>query len=106
MLTPSLVIGRYCRGAAQPFATGEAEMIRKLFRTGNTLAVGVPQTMADSLGLIASDYVEVEVDATAGALLVWPRAARARLGLSSDYVRTVAEFLRDYADALAALEDS
>jgi antitoxin component of MazEF toxin-antitoxin module len=79
-------------------------MIRKLFRTGNTLAVGVPEAMAGVLGLGDGDYVEIEIDTAAGALLIWPRAARERLGLHSDYVQTVAEYLRDYGEALAALE--
>ena len=79
-------------------------MIRKLFRTGNTLAVSVPAAAVDALSVAEGDYVLVEHDAAAGALLVWPLAARERLGLGGDYVRTVAAFLRDYGDALAALE--
>ena len=79
-------------------------MVRKLFRTGNSLAVAVPQVAARALGLAEGDYVDVEHDAAAGALLIWPRAAHQRLALSSDYVRMVGEFIRDCGDALAALE--
>jgi antitoxin component of MazEF toxin-antitoxin module len=80
-------------------------MVRKLFRTGNTLAVGLPTDMAAVLGLTENDYVEVEIDAVAGALLIWPRRARQRVGLDSEYVRRVGEFVRDYGSALAALEE-
>jgi antitoxin component of MazEF toxin-antitoxin module len=79
-------------------------VIRRLFRTGNTLAMPVPQAAAEALSAAEGDYVLVEHDAAAGAVLVWPLAAQQRLGLGSDYVRTVADFLRDYGDALAALE--
>jgi antitoxin component of MazEF toxin-antitoxin module len=81
-------------------------MVRKLFRTGNSVAVAVPQVAAEALGLAEGDYVEVEHDAAAGALIIWPRSARERLALGSDYIRTVGEFIRDYGEALAALERS
>jgi antitoxin component of MazEF toxin-antitoxin module len=79
-------------------------MIRKLFRTGNSLALSVPQAAADALGVAEGDFVHLEHDAAAGALVVWPLAAHQRLALGSAYVRTVADFLRDYGDALAALD--
>ncbi len=79
-------------------------MVRKLFHTGNSLAVGIPRAAADAVALQAGDYVEIECDADAGALLLWPRAARQRLGLTSQYVEMVADFLRDYGEALAALD--
>ena len=79
-------------------------MVRKLFRSGNSLVVGVPQAAAQAVGLAEGDYVDVEHDAAAGALLIWPRAAHQRLGLSSEYVRMVGAFLREYGEALAALE--
>jgi antitoxin component of MazEF toxin-antitoxin module len=79
-------------------------MLRKLFRAGNSLAVGVPRDMAGALGLGEGDYVEIECDGEAGALLIWPRAAHARTLPRPEYVRAVAAFLQDYGDALAALE--
>jgi hypothetical protein len=79
-------------------------VIRKLFWTGNTLAVSVPQVSAAALGVAEGDYVLVEHDAAAGALLVWPLAARERLGVGSAYVGAVAAFVQDYGEALAALE--
>ena len=50
-------------------------MVRKLFRTGNSLAVGIPRAAADAVGLQVGDYVEM-----------------------------VGDFLRDYGEALAALD--
>ena len=79
-------------------------MVRKLFRTGNSLCVGVPRAAAESLGLGDGDYVEVDWDGEAGALLVWPRDAYERRVPQRDYLETVAAFLRDYGPALAALE--
>ena len=79
-------------------------MVRKLFRTGNSLAVAVPQRLAEALGVAAGDYVEVEHGAAAGVLLVWPYSRYQRLGLTSEYVQAVGDLVRDYAEALAALE--
>jgi antitoxin component of MazEF toxin-antitoxin module len=79
-------------------------MIRKLYRTGRTLALGVPETLARAAGLAEGDYVVVEHDAATGALLVWPATLRERLGLRSAYLREVAEFLDAYGPALAALQ--
>ena len=79
-------------------------MVRKLFHTGNSLAIAVPAAAAALLGLADGDYVEVELDAVAGALLIWPREAHRRRVPSSEYVNLVGEFLRDYGDTLAALE--
>jgi len=66
--------------------------------------VGIPRAAADAVGLQVGDYVEIECEADAGAILVWPRAARERLGLTSEYVEMVGDFLRDYGEALAALD--
>ena len=79
-------------------------MLRKLFRAGNSLAVGVPRHMAGALELDEGDYVEIDCDRGAGALLIWPRAAHARALPRPEYVRAVAVFLQDYGPALAALE--
>ncbi|HEY7064705.1 MAG TPA: hypothetical protein VII06_24745 [Chloroflexota bacterium] len=81
-------------------------MVRKLFRTGNSLAVAVPGDLAAALGLGEGDYVRIEQDAAAGALLLWPHVAYERVGVSSEYVRAVGDFLRDYGPALAALEQA
>ena len=40
-------------------------MLRKLFRAGNSLAVGVPRDMAGALGLGEGDYVEIDCDSEA-----------------------------------------
>ncbi|HWP29168.1 MAG TPA: hypothetical protein VFB73_14160 [Chloroflexota bacterium] len=79
-------------------------MVRKLFRTGNSLAVAVPGPAAAALDLHDGDYVEIECDPAAGALVIWPRALYQRLGLTPAYVRLVGDFLRDYGEVLAALE--
>ncbi len=81
-------------------------MVRKLFRAGNSLAVAIPGAMAAALGLTAGNYVRLEHDATAGAVLLWPYQAHARRGVDSEYMRAVADFLRDYGPALAALEQA
>lgn len=81
-------------------------LIRKLFQTGRTLAVGVPAALARAAGLAEGDYVLWEHDAATGALLLWPMARRARLGLRSEYLREIAAFLDAYGPALAALQQA
>src|SRR5581483_6302059 len=57
-----------------------------------------------NLGLAEGDYVEVDWDPDAGALLIWPRDAYQKRVPQRAYVSAVAEFLRDHGPALAALE--
>ena len=56
---------------------------------------------ATALGLSEGDYVEIECDGEAGALLIWPRAAYTRTLPRPEYVRAVAALLQDYGAVLA-----
>jgi antitoxin component of MazEF toxin-antitoxin module len=79
-------------------------MVRKLFRTGRSLCVGLPEAAAATLGLTEGDYVEVDCDSEAGALLIWPRDVYDSRVPERAYLAAVAGFLRDYGPSLAALE--
>ena len=79
-------------------------MIRKLFRTGRTLAASVPEECARALDLAEGDYLTVEVDAGARALLIWPAAIRAAAIPQAEFRRQLAAYLEAYGPALAALE--
>jgi antitoxin component of MazEF toxin-antitoxin module len=79
-------------------------MVRKLFRTGRSLCVGVPEAAAAALGLTEGEYVEVDWDSEAGALLIWPRDVFESRVPERAYLAAVAAFLQDYGPALAALE--
>jgi antitoxin component of MazEF toxin-antitoxin module len=80
-------------------------VLRKLFVTGRTLAVGIPGAAAAELGLEAGQYVEVEWDAAAALLLVSPAGAARRTPRPA-YVEQVTAFLAEYGAALAALEET
>ena len=79
-------------------------MIRKLFRTGRTLATSIPDEFARALDLAEGDYLTVEVDTEARALLVWPAAVRATIIPQEEFRQQVAAYLDAYGPALAALE--
>lgn len=78
--------------------------IRKLFRTGRTLAVSVPEGAAQAVGLAEGDFVQVEADADARALLIWPAEMAERLLPAAEWRAQVAAYLAAYGPALAALD--
>ena len=79
-------------------------MLRKLFVTGRTLAIGVPEEAARQVGFAAGDYVDVEIDREAAALVIWPASHPVRQGVRDGYRAQVAAYLADYGPALAALQ--
>lgn len=77
-------------------------MARKIFRSGNSLAVTLPPDALARLGIVEGSEVEVTEDPERGALLVTP--AEAELAdIDPEFARHVAEFVERYRPALEAL---
>lgn len=77
-------------------------MIRRLFKTGNSIVVALPKEALDALGLQEGAEVSVEVDRDRGHLLVAP-AGETTGGVDTVFARQVAEFIEGYRPALEAL---
>ncbi len=77
-------------------------MVRKIFRTGNSMVVSFPKELLDSLHLSEGAEVEVEIDKARGVILVSPVTSHSG-GVDEDFARQVSEFLNQYRPALEAL---
>ncbi len=77
-------------------------MVRKIFRTGNSLVVSLPRDTLASVGLSEGAEVSVEVDPERGQIILMPAAQRPA-GVDEAFARQVAEFIEQYRPALDAL---
>lgn len=78
-------------------------MSRKIFRSGNSKVVSLPQKSLDALGLEVGSEVEVVVDRERGRLVVRP--ARDVPGVDAAFARRLDDFVDRYGPALDALAD-
>ena len=77
-------------------------MVRKLFKTGNSLVVSLPREAAERLGLREGSEVDVVVDTAEGQIIVAPIRANVA-GVDADFARQLDEFIEEYWPALEAL---
>lgn len=78
-------------------------MARKIFRSGNSAVVSIPQDSLDALGLELGSEVEVVVDEEQGRLILRP--ADDLPGVDPEFSRRLDEFIERYRPALDALAD-
>ena len=77
-------------------------MIRKIFKTGNSLVVSLPPAAIASLGLSEGSEVDVQLDEDAGRIILSP--ARPSAGdIDATFARQLDEFIAQYRQALEAL---
>lgn len=77
-------------------------MVRKIFRTGNSVVISLPKDALDLLGLGEGAEVSVEVDRERRRIVLTP-VASALPGVNEEFARQVAEFIEQYRSALEAL---
>lgn len=75
---------------------------RKLFRTGNSVAVSLPDEVLDGLKLEAGAEVWLELDHERRQLILRPLPSELG-GVDEEFARQVAEFIEEYRPALEAL---
>ena len=78
-------------------------MLRKVFKTGNSVVVALPREMLDALHIAEGKEVSVDLDVERGQITIAP-VPSAVDGVDADFVRQVAEFIDSYRPALEALE--
>jgi antitoxin MazE len=79
------------------------KMIRKVFKTGNSLVVSLPKNLLESLGLHDGTDVSVELDQQNHQILIRPVDIPLAGDLSEEFVRQIGEFIEQYRPALEAL---
>lgn len=77
-------------------------MVRKVFKTGNSLVVSLPKDALSFLGIAAGADVSVKLDKEQGQLIIQP-IDPALPGVDQAFAAQVAEFIEEYRPALEAL---
>ena len=79
-------------------------MLRKVFKTGNSVVVSLPKDALDYLGLVEGVEVAVDLDREKRQIVITPvEKPLAIAGVDENFTRQVAEFIEQYRPALEAL---
>lgn len=79
-------------------------MVRKVFKSGNSLVVALPKELLNTLHLQEGDEVTVELDEAHQHFVITPHTVGAS-GVDETFARQVAEFIEEYRPALQALAE-
>src|SRR3990172_8746774 len=77
-------------------------MVRKIFKTGNSLVVALPRDVLERLALAEGAEVTVDLDSDGRRIVIAP-AERRTAGVDETFARQVAEVIEAYRPALEAL---
>ena len=78
-------------------------MLRKIFRTGNSIVVSIPKDILDELKLSEGEDVSVELDSKHRQIVIAPIEKPLTVGVDETFARQVDEFIKEYRPALEAL---
>jgi len=77
-------------------------MLRKVFKTGNSVVVSLPKEILEPLGVTEGTDVSVELDRANGQIIIRP-AKTALPGVDEEFARQLNQFIEEYRPALEAL---
>jgi putative addiction module antidote len=78
-------------------------MLRKIFRTGNSIVVSLPKDILDQLELSEGADVSVELDSQQRQIVISPVEKPLATGIDETFAKQVDEFIKQYRPALEAL---
>ncbi|MGH2582593.1 MAG: AbrB/MazE/SpoVT family DNA-binding domain-containing protein [Anaerolineales bacterium] len=78
-------------------------MLRKIFKTGNSLVVSLPREVLEPLGLADGTDVSVELDRENSEIVIRRAGSQIPHGLDEEFARQVKEFIEEYRPALESL---
>jgi antitoxin MazE len=78
-------------------------MLRKVFKTGNSLVVSLPKDLLETLGLRDGADVSVELDRKNRQILIRSVEPVFTGALSEEFAHQLSEFIEQYRPALEAL---
>ena len=78
-------------------------MLRKIFRTGNSIVVSIPKDILDQLELSEGADVSIEFDSQQRQIVISPVEKSLAGGIDENFARQVDEFIKQYRPALEAL---
>jgi putative addiction module antidote len=79
-------------------------MIRRLFRTGNSVVLSLPKDVLDDLGVKDGESVNLELDHEQRRVIITPLEKQVAMsGVNEEFARQVDEFIQQYRPALDEL---
>lgn len=79
-------------------------MLRKVFRTGNSMVVSLPREALDYLNIQEGAEIEIDLDRENRQMILKPlEMPLAILGVDEQFAHQVAEFIEQYRPALKEL---
>lgn len=79
-------------------------MIRRLFKTGNSIVLSLPREVLEDLGVGNGQDVNLELDRDGQRLIISPaEKPKVIAGIDNDFARQVNEFIEQYQPALDEL---
>ena len=82
-------------------------MIRRLFRTGNSVVLSLPKELLDDLGIRYGDCVNLELDRERRRVIITPvEKSIVVAGVNEEFARQVDDFIQQYRPALEELANS
>jgi putative addiction module antidote len=78
-------------------------MLRKIFKTGNSLVVSLPKEALDYLQIDTGSEVKIELDRENRQIVIIPANPTLIAGINQEFARQVTEFIRQYRPALEEL---
>ena len=79
-------------------------MLRRLFKTGNSVVLSLPKEILDELGLAEGENVSLELDSQQRQVIVRPvEKPLAIAGVDEEFARQINDFIEQYRPALEEL---
>jgi len=78
-------------------------MLRKVFKTGNSLVVSLLKDLLEPLGMTDGTEVSVELDRKNRQILIRPAEIPFAASLGEEFARQVSDFIEEYKPVLEAL---
>ena len=79
-------------------------MLRKIFKTGNSVVISLPKDALELLGLSEGSDVSIDLDRENKQIVISPvKEPLAEAGVDEEFAHQVAEFIDQYRPALIAL---
>lgn len=77
-------------------------MVRKVFKSGNSLVISLPKDSVEALGLYEGSEISVQIDREEGRLIIEPVSGKLA-NVDADFAKQLDDFIEQYRPALEKL---
>ena len=78
-------------------------MLRKIFKTGNSIVVSLPKDAIEYLHIDEGSQVNVELNREKYQIVITPAEPTPNSGIDPEFAHQVAKFIKEYKSALTEL---